>query len=154
MIVNSEKWPCVVCGKGVRANTAQSTVCTKLIHKHCSGVSGDLSLVADGFRCKRCDGTIQEDDLPEDLVMDGETYGCVNSFSDGWRDTLDVDAATTRIRNGWMKFRELMPFLTSRAPPQEMKGREYASCVRSSITYGRETRPLLADVLTSRYADC
>ena len=27
-----------------------------------------------------------------------------------------------------------------------MKGRVYASCVRSSITYGSETRPFLADV--------
>ena len=27
-----------------------------------------------------------------------------------------------------MKFRELLPFLTSRAPPLEMKGRVYASC--------------------------
>ena len=30
--------------------------------------------------------------------------------------------------------------------PLEMKGREYASCVRSSMTYGSETRPLLVDV--------
>ena len=43
-------------------------------------------------------------------------------------------------------FRELLPFLTSRAPPLEMKGRVYASCVRSSMTYGSETRPLLVDV--------
>ena len=28
----------------------------------------------------------------------------------------------------------------------EMKGRVYASCVRSSITYGSKTRPLLVDV--------
>ena len=73
--------------------------------------------------------------------MDGETYG----------DTLDGDsgadlAATFRIRNGWMKFRDLLPFLTSRAPPLEMKGRVYASCVRSSMTYGSDTRPLLVDV--------
>ena len=52
-------------------------------------------------------------------------------------DTLDGDggadlAATARIRNGWMKL--------------EMKGRVYASCVRSSMTYGSETRPLLVDV--------
>ena len=44
-------------------------------------------------------------------------------------DTLDGDggvdlAATTRIRNGWMKYQELLPFLTSRAPPLEMKFRE------------------------------
>ena len=49
-------------------------------------------------------------------------------------DTLNGDggadlAATARIRNGWMTFRELLPFLTS-------------SCVRSSMTYGSETRPL------------
>ena len=66
-------------------------------------------------------------------------------------DTLDGDvgadlAATAKFRNRWMKFRELFPFLTSRAPPLETKGRVYARCVRSSMTYGNKTRPLLADV--------
>ena len=55
-------------------------------------------------------------------------------------------AATPRIKNRWMKFGELLPFLTSKAPPLEMKCRVYASCVRSSMTYGSETRPLLVDV--------
>ena len=54
-------------------------------------------------------------------------------------------AATPRIRNGWM-FREFLSFLRSRAPPFEMKGRLYASCVRSRMIYGSETRPLLVDV--------
>ena len=85
---------------------------------------GDLSLVADGFRCRQCDGTIQEVDLAEDLMVDREIYECVKSFC-YLEDTLDGDggadlAATTRIRNGWMKFRELLPFLTSIAPPLEM----------------------------------
>ena len=39
-----------------------------------------------------------------------------------------------------------MPFLISIPPPLEMKGRVYTSCVRSSMIYGNETRPLLADV--------
>ena len=83
-------------------------------------------------------------------MVDGETYGYVKSFC-YLGDTLDGDggadlAATARIRTGWMKFRELLSFLTSRAPPLEMKGRVYASCVISSMTYGSETRPLLADV--------
>ena len=43
-------------------------------------------------------------------------------------------------------FRELLPFLTSRAPPIEMKGRVYASFVKSSMTDGSETRPLLPEV--------
>ena len=54
--------------------------------------------------CRRCDGTIQEADLAEDLMMEGETYGCVQSFC-YLGDTLDgngrADHATTgRIRNG------------------------------------------------------
>ena len=58
-----------------------------------------------GFRCRQCDGTIQEVDLAEDLMVDGETYECVKSFC-YLGDTLGgVDlAATARIRNGWMKF--------------------------------------------------
>ena len=45
-----------------------------------------------------------------------------------------------------MRFQELLPFLPSRAPPLDMKGRVYASCVTSSTTYGTDTRPFLADV--------
>ena len=93
---------------------------------------------------------IQEADLAGDLVVDRVTYGCEKSFC-YLGDTLDGDggadlAATSRIKNGWMKFRKFWPFLTSRAPPLEMKGRVYSSCVRSSMTYGSETRPLLVDV--------
>ena len=63
-------------------------------------------------------------DLAKDITGDGETYGCVKSF--GYLgDTLDGNggaylAATARIRNGWMKFRELLPFLTSLAPSLEI----------------------------------
>ena len=120
MIANSAKWPCGVCGKGVQTNSVPCTVCKKIIHKQCSGVRGDLLRVADGFRCRRCDGTNQEVDLAEDLMVEGETYECVKSLC-YLGDTLDGDggaelAATARIRNGRMKFRELLPFLTSRAP--------------------------------------
>ena len=75
----------------------------KLIHKRCSAVRGDLSRVADGFRCRQCDGTIQEVDLAENLMVDGETYECVKSFC-YLGDTLDGDggadlAATARLKN-------------------------------------------------------
>ena len=46
--------------------------------------------LSDGFRCERCDGTMQEADLAEDLVVDGETYKCVKSFC-YLGDTLDGD---------------------------------------------------------------
>ena len=84
------------------------------------------------------------------MVVDGEAYGCVKSFC-YLGDTLDGDGgvdlpATDIIRNGWMKFRELLPFLTPRYLQLEMKGQVYASCVRGSMTYKREIRPLPADV--------
>ena len=68
---------------------------------------GDLSRVADGFRCRRCDGTIQEADLAEDLILEGETYECVKSFC-YLGNTIEGDgganhAATASIRNGWME---------------------------------------------------
>ena len=53
MIVNSGKWCCGVYGKGVQENPVQCTICKKWIHKRCSRIHDDLSLVADGFRCKR-----------------------------------------------------------------------------------------------------
>ena len=79
-----------------------------------------------------------------------ERHGCVKSLC-YLGDTLEGDggadlAATARIRNGWGKFRVLLAFLTSRAHPLEMKGQVYASCVRSNMIYGSETKPLLADV--------
>ena len=83
-------------------------------------------------------------------MVDRETYECVKCFCylgdtlDGYSGTDLV--ASAKIRNGWTKFRALFRFLTSRAPPLEMKGGMYASCVRSSMIYGSETRPLLFDV--------
>ena len=147
MIVISGKWPCGVCVKGVQANFVKCTVCKNWFH---GGVCGALSLVVDGFRCNRFDGTLQEADLAEYLVVDGETYGCIKSIC-YLGDTLDGDgganlAATAKIRNGWNAFGELLPSLASRAPPLEMKGRVYASVVKSSMIYGSTTMPLLADV--------
>ena len=88
------------------------------INKRYSGVRGNLSLAVHSFRYKPSDGTIQEDDLSKDLVMDGETYEfpSVYAISDSQGSTLD------------------------------MKVRVYASCVRSSMIYRNETMLLLADV--------
>ena len=46
---------------------------------------------------------------------------------------------TTRVISGRKKFRELMPFLTSKAPPLRMKGQVCSACARSGMTYGSET---------------
>ena len=65
--------------------------------------NNNLLLVVDGFRCKRCDGTIPEANIAENLVVDGEMYECVTSLCFVW-DTVDGDgrahmATTARIRD-------------------------------------------------------
>ena len=60
-----------ICGKGVQTNSVKSTICIKWIPKRCSGLCGELSLLADSFRCKRCDGTLPEVDIAGGLVVDG-----------------------------------------------------------------------------------
>ena len=77
----------------MQANSVKCTVCKNWIHKLYSSIPGDLSLVVDGFRCKKCDGTIQEADLAENLVVDRETYGCVKSFC-YLRGTVDGDGGS------------------------------------------------------------
>ena len=89
---------------------------------------GDLSRIANGFRYWGCDGTIQEAALGDGLMVKGGSYGFVKSFY-YLGDTLDGNgadlAATSRIRNGLMKFRELLPFLISRAHRLERKAQVY-----------------------------
>ena len=54
--------------------SVQCTICIKWIYTRCSGDRGGLSLGADRFRCKGCDGTLKEDDLAGDLVVDMERH--------------------------------------------------------------------------------
>ena len=54
-------------------------------------------------------------------------------------------AVVTRIRCAWKKFREMSPMLTHRGASLKMKGKIYASCVRSCMTYGSETWPMKAE---------
>ena len=48
---NTDIFIYLISGKGLHANSVQCTLCVKWIHKRCSGIRGDLSLLADGFRC-------------------------------------------------------------------------------------------------------
>ena len=84
MKVNAGKSKVMVCSSGgkVIANFVQCTICKTWIHKRCSGVRDHLSLVVDGFRYKRCNGTNYEAYLAEDLVVetspiDEETWMCI-----------------------------------------------------------------------------
>ena len=54
-VVDSRKYPCGVCGKGVDANSIKCTLCMKWVHKRCSDISRKLRAEdAEAFKCKTC----------------------------------------------------------------------------------------------------
>ena len=150
VISESGVWPCGVCIKGVASNSILCTSCKKWVLGRCSGVTGSLEEVSPTFVCLNCCNTVPQGDpdRQESIFIDGDEYGAVEQFC-YLGDTLDANggvesAVTARIRSGWKKFRELAPFLTSKASPPKMKGTVYAACVRTSMTYGSETWALKA----------
>ena len=71
MIVNSGKWPHDILGKECR-QTLFGAQYAKMDSQTVQWCAWWLFGVDDCFRCRQCDGTMQEADLAEDLV-----YGCV-----------------------------------------------------------------------------
>ena len=62
-------------------------------------------------------------------------------------DMLDADggcdsAVTARVRSAWKKFREYLPILTGKGFLLKLKGKVYATCVRSCLMHGSETWPM------------
>ena len=53
-----------------------------------------------------------------------------------------VEAVTARVRSAWKKYRECLPILTGKGFSLKLKGKVYASCVRSCLMHGSETWPM------------
>ena len=51
-------------------------------------------------------------------------------------------STTTRVKNAWKKFKDLLPVLSSRHLSFKTRGRVYSSCVRSAMLHAIETWPL------------
>ena len=51
-------------------------------------------------------------------------------------------AVTTRVGSAWKKFREYLPILTGKGFSLKLKGKVYATCVRSCLMHGSETWPM------------
>ena len=51
-------------------------------------------------------------------------------------------AVTTRVRSAWKKFREYLPILTGKGFSLKLKGKVYATCVRSCLMHGSEIWPM------------
>ena len=151
---DSGKFPCGVCRKGVGNNSILCVTCNKWVHKRCSGVSGVLHSVVQ-FCCPKCEAlkhnqTVAEVPERKDLVL-GQFSGLerVDKFcylgdmigSGGGA----AEAAQTRVKCAWGKFRELSPILVSRGVSRRLKGKIYRACVQSVMTYGSETWAMKAE---------
>ena len=51
-------------------------------------------------------------------------------------------AVTARVRSASKKFREYLPILTGKGFSLKLKGKVYATCVRSCLMHGSETWPM------------
>jgi hypothetical protein len=132
--------PCGVCDKRVKANSMLCIGCKKWVHKRCSGVKGVLKKVEGTFKCKRCvSGAMNRE--AETGLNDGiervESYVYLGNKLNAGGGYLN--AVTSRVHVGWMKFRELHGVLCGRKWSVKMKGRVYRACVRAAMVYGGET---------------
>ena len=107
MNVESGKYPCGVCGKGVGRSSIQCGGCKKWVHKKCSGVKGKLK-EDPGYRCAKCIGgcCIEGSAAEYEVVLeDGSSLECVNRFC-YLGDMLGAaggceEASRTRVRGAW-----------------------------------------------------
>ena len=127
------RWPCGVCGRGVGSNSVQCTSCQKWVHKKCSGIKGSMYKVMKSFICRGCSNPVTSTSCTSvhigasanlELVDQCCYLGDVSSVAG------DADAAVeARIRNGWNKFRQLVPLLIKRDISLIRTWRLYSSCV-------------------------
>jgi hypothetical protein len=142
------KWPCSICKKGVGRNSLQCIKCEKWVHKRCSGVKGSLVKASQTYVCRRCTRVGQDVavgnknfDIGNGVLLESVDKFCYLG------DMLDADggcdsAVTARVRCAWKKFRDFSPILTGKGFSLRLKGKVYASCVRSCLIYGSETWPM------------
>ena len=114
----SARWPCGVSGRGVGNNSIQCTSCQKWVHRKCSDINGSLSKVMKLFICRGCLNPVTSTDRTSVDIGVSASLELVNKFcylGDMMTVDGDADAAVeARIRIGWNKFRQLVPFLTNR----------------------------------------
>ena len=101
------------------------------------------------YRCVKCTGggNPAKIDAQQRLSLgDGLSLECVEWFC-YLGDMIGAgggaeEAARSRVRCAWAKFKELAPILTSRGASLKVKGKVYRVCVQRVLVYGSETWPV------------
>ena len=128
---------CGVCGEQVGCNSIQCTKCQRWVHRCCSDVPRQVSLLSfwDFFVCRTCLGhnfSVEEKlefKRGEDVLEEVEKFcypGDMISYYGG-----ASEAVTARIGNLWKKFRELNGVLVRKQGLSlKQRGKIYQCCVR------------------------
>ena len=133
--------PCGICGKRVGSNAVCCTQCKKWIHGRCTNMKKVTCSSARHFVCRRCTDVGDGTEQPMEVLCDEEET--VKEFCNV-RDRLNANggretAVTSRVRIGWMKFRECGELLRGTRFSLRMKGMVHRSCLTSSMLYESET---------------
>ena len=138
--VESGRWPCGCCGRGVGANSIKCTECEKWCHRRCSGLRNLRNV--EEFRCPACvrrgvDVRDEEEEVGE-LELEEVQQFCYLG------DMLDCEggverAVRARVSAAWQKWREIASLLVNRDIDLVERGRVYEACIRPVLLYGAET---------------
>ena len=159
-LVDSGKYPCSVCRKGVGRNSIYCNGCFHWVHKICSEITGPLRS-NDDFRCKRCEGKARPIDVrpqktwklsPEEEIELVDSF-CYLGDTVGAGGGCDL-SVIKRVRCAWGKFRELLPLLTSRGLSLTTRGHIYSTYIRTVLLYASECwAPNICDIQRLRRSD-
>ena len=133
--------PCGVCSKRVVANAMLCVKCKKWVHSQCARVKRAATSLAKEFVCKKCSnfsgGAVEPVEL---LSGEVETVKRFCYLGNRINASGGCEAAvTSRVRMGWLKFRECGELLKGKRFSLKIKEKVYKSCVRSTMLYGSET---------------
>ena len=147
-VIRSGRYPCGVCGSGVRENSIFCSSCQNWCHKRCSGLH--VLREDPNFICPSCSSprTVEDDDTIE---IDGNRIEEVKEFC-YLGDMLDSEgsverAVRMRVAAAWMKWREIASLLTNKQIPLRHRGNVYGACIRSVLLYGAESWAMTQRVL-------
>ena len=118
ILQSSGEFPCTICRTGVGSNSIFCNGCKHWVHKKCSGLK---RLTEDpDYRCTWCQGTACSlDGRPQKEVQVGPNKLEVAASFCYLRQMLSAAggcelSTTTSVKTAWKKFKELLPFLSSR----------------------------------------
>ena len=113
-ITSSKIDPCGVCGKMVRSNAVRCAQCIKWMHGRCIRMKKVTCSSARDFVCRRCADVGAGTEEPVEVLCDEvETVKGFCYLGDRLNASGRCEiAVTSRVRIGWMKFRECEELLS------------------------------------------